>query len=103
VTASAGRVVRMGLERRAYCLRKRAEHETTVYFPSLSARTIVYKGMLTTSQLELFFPDLSDDRFATELALVHSRFSTNTFPSWTLPHPLRAIAHNGQTHPVPGN
>jgi len=103
VTASSGRVVGLGLERRAFCLRKRAEHETTVYFPSLSARTMVYKGMLTTEQLELFFPDLSDQRFATELALVHSRFSTNTFPSWPLAHPYRLIAHNGEINTLKGN
>jgi len=103
VTASAGRVVGLGLERMAFCLRKRAEHEATVYFPSLSARTMVYKGMLTTNQLELFFPDLSDQRFATELALVHSRFSTNTFPSWPLAHPYRLIAHNGEINTLKGN
>jgi len=103
VTASAGRVVGLGLERLAYCLRKRAEHEADVYFPSLSARTMVYKGMLTTGQLEPFFPDLSDRRFATELALVHSRFSTNTFPSWPLAHPYRVIAHNGEINTVKGN
>ena len=102
-TASAGRVVGMGLERLAFCLRKRAEHEATVYFPSLSARTMVYKGMLTTGQLEPFFPDLSDRRFVTELALVHSRFSTNTFPSWPLAHPYRLIAHNGEINTVKGN
>ena len=103
VTASAGRVVGMGLERLAFCLRKRAEHEATVYFPSLSARTMVYKGMLTTGQLEPFFPDLSDRRFVTELALVHSRFSTNTFPSWPLAHPYRLISHNGEINTVKGN
>ena len=89
VAAASGRVVGLGLERLAFCLRKRAEHDAQVYFPSLSARTMVYKGMLTTGQLEPFFPDLSDRRFATELALVHSRFSTNTFPSWPLAHPYR--------------
>ena len=73
-----------------------------VYFPSLSARTLVYKGMLTTDQLEPFFPDLSDERFATALALVHSRFSTNTFPSWPLAHPFRLIAHNGEINTVQG-
>jgi glutamate synthase (NADPH/NADH) large chain len=103
VTASAGRKVGMGLERLAFCLRKRVEREATVYFPSLSARTMVYKGMLTTDQLELFFPDLSDHRFVTELALVHSRFSTNTFPSWPLAHPYRLIAHNGEINTVKGN
>jgi glutamate synthase (NADPH/NADH) large chain len=80
-----------------------AEHEAEVYFPSLSARTVVYKGMLTTGQLEPFFPDLSDERFASELALVHSRFSTNTFPSWPLAQPYRLIAHNGEINTVKGN
>ena len=91
------------LDRRAYCLRKRAEREQDVYFASFSARTLVYKGMLTTGQLEPFFPDLSDERFVTELALVHSRFSTNTFPSWPLSHPYRLIAHNGEINTVKGN
>ncbi|MGL5930027.1 MAG: glutamate synthase large subunit, partial [Dermatophilaceae bacterium] len=93
----------IALDRLAFCLRRRAERETEVYFPSLSARTLVYKGMLTTGQLEPFFPDLSDERFATELALVHSRFSTNTFPSWPLAHPYRLIAHNGEINTVKGN
>ena len=79
----------MALERMAFCVRKRCENELGLYFASLSARTLLYKGMLTTGQLEPFFPDLSDRRFATELALVHSRFSTNTFPSWPLAHPFR--------------
>ena len=87
----------------AYALRKRAEHEAGVYFASLSCRTLVYKGMLTTGQLEPFFPDLSDQRFASALALVHSRFSTNTFPSWPLAHPYRYIAHNGEINTVKGN
>ena len=103
VSASACHEVGLGLERLAFCLRKRAEHEAAVYFPSLSARTMVYKGMLTTDQLEPFFPDLSDHRFVTELALVHSRFSTNTFPSWPLAHPYRLIAHNGEINTVKGN
>ncbi len=103
VAASAGRLVGVGLDRLAFCLRKRAERETEVYFASLSCRTIVYKGMLTTGQLEPFFPDLSDPRFATKLALVHSRFSTNTFPSWPLAHPYRLIAHNGEINTVKGN
>src|SRR5215470_15779032 len=88
------------LDRKAFVLRKRAEREAGVYFPSLSARTIVYKGMLTTGQLEPFFPDLSDRRFATAIALVHSRFSTNTFPSWPLAHPYRFVAHNGEINTV---
>ncbi|MDX3058912.1 glutamate synthase large subunit [Streptomyces sp. NE06-03E] len=91
------------LDRKAFVLRKRAEREAGVYFPSLSARTIVYKGMLTTGQLEPFFPDLSDRRFATAVALVHSRFSTNTFPSWPLAHPYRFVAHNGEINTVKGN
>ncbi|MBY8887374.1 glutamate synthase large subunit [Streptomyces sp. PTM05] len=91
------------LDRPAFALRKRAEREADVYFPSLSARTIVYKGMLTTGQLEPFFPDLSDRRFATAIALVHSRFSTNTFPSWPLAHPYRFVAHNGEINTVQGN
>ena len=91
------------LERMAFCLRKRAEHTLPLYFPSLSAQTLVYKGMLTTGQLEDFFPDLSDERVVSPLALVHSRFSTNTFPSWPLAHPYRFIAHNGEINTVKGN
>ena len=103
VTASAGTIVGLALERMVFALRKRAEHTTEVYFPSLSSRTLVYKGMLTAIQLEPFFPDLSDRRFASQLALVHSRFSTNTFPSWPLAHPYRFIAHNGEINTVKGN
>jgi len=91
------------LERMAFCLRKRLEHSLPLYFPSLSSQTIVYKGMLTTGQLEEFFPDLSDERVESPLALVHSRFSTNTFPSWPLAHPYRFIAHNGEINTVKGN
>ena len=91
------------LDRLAFCLRKRAEHGWKVYFPSLSSQTIVYKGMLTTGQLEEFFPDLSDERVVSPMALVHSRFSTNTFPSWPLAHPYRFIAHNGEINTVKGN
>lgn len=93
----------LALERMAFAFRKRVEHEFTIYFPSLSSRTIVYKGMLTTGQLEDFFPDLSDPRTMSPLALVHSRFSTNTFPSWPLAHPYRFIAHNGEINTVRGN
>ncbi|HXR69743.1 glutamate synthase central domain-containing protein, partial [Actinocrinis sp.] len=91
------------LDRLAFMLRKRVEHETDVYFPSLSARTLVYKGMLTTGQLEPFFPDLSDRRLASAIALIHSRFSTNTFPAWPLAHPYRFVAHNGEINTVQGN
>ena len=91
------------LDRLAFCFRKRVEHSLEVYFPSLSSQTIVYKGMLTTGQLEEFFPELSDERVVSPLALVHSRFSTNTFPSWPLAHPYRFIAHNGEINTVKGN
>src|ERR1700710_1111569 len=91
------------LERRAFCLRKRAERELGIYFTSLSGRTLVYKGMLTTTQLSEYFPDLEDPRFESAIALVHSRFSTNTFPSWPLAHPYRYVAHNGEINTVRGN
>jgi glutamate synthase (NADPH) large chain len=106
----------MDLERRAYVVRKRAEHELgtkgpgqdgpgreTVYFPSLSGQTFVYKGMLTTPQLKAFYLDLQDARLTSALGIVHSRFSTNTFPSWPLAHPFRRIAHNGEINTVTGN
>tara|TARA_Y100001935_G_scaffold228703_1_gene207807 strand:+ start:11762 stop:16228 length:4467 start_codon:yes stop_codon:yes gene_type:complete len=95
----------LDLERAAFILRKRIEHEIqpTVYFPSLSCRTFVYKGMLTCDQLPEFFPDLTDERLESALALVHSRFSTNTFPSWPLAHPYRLVAHNGEINTVMGN
>jgi glutamate synthase (NADPH/NADH) large chain len=93
----------MALERRAFCARKRIEREVGIYLPSLSCRTTVYKGMLTTDQLPAFFPDLTDERFASAIALVHSRFSTNTFPSWPLAHPYRYVAHNGEINTVMGN
>ena len=91
------------LDRQVFRLRKRAEREYGAYFPSLSSRTLVYKGMVTTLQLEPFYPDLSDERFASKLALVHSRYSTNTFPSWPLAQPFRMIAHNGEINTVQGN
>jgi glutamate synthase (NADPH) large chain len=101
-------VTGVALDGRAYALRKIAERQAAaagdeLYFPSLSARTLVYKGMLTTAQLASFFPDLSDERFATAIALVHSRFSTNTFPSWPLAQPFRLIAHNGEINTIGGN
>src|SRR5439155_15197809 len=95
------------LDRRLFVVRKRCEHEITgdlaVYFPSLASRTLVYKGMLTTPQLIDFYPDLHDERIESALALVHSRFSTNTFPSWPLAHPYRFIAHNGEINTLAGN
>ncbi|MHA3018745.1 glutamate synthase large subunit [Mycobacterium sp. BMJ-28] len=106
----------MDLERRAFVIRKRAEHELgtkgpgqdgpgreTVYFPSLSGQTLVYKGMLTTPQLRAFYLDLQDERLTSALGIVHSRFSTNTFPSWPLAHPFRRVAHNGEINTVTGN
>ncbi|MEV0680517.1 glutamate synthase large subunit [Actinosynnema sp. NPDC050436] len=110
VTAAGGTapVAGVHLDRITFALRKRVEHETAAaqvgtYFPSLSARTLVYKGMLTTGQLPAFFPDLRDERLASAIALVHSRFSTNTFPSWPLAHPFRYVAHNGEINTVRGN
>ena len=98
-----GSVGGIELERQVFRLRKRAEQQVNAYFPSLSSRTLVYKGMVTTLQLEPFYPDLSDERFASKLALVHSRYSTNTFPSWPLAQPFRMIAHNGEINTVQGN
>ncbi len=111
------------LDRRAYICRRRIRHELDanedptsgemlgsmslahegVYFPSLSARTFVYKGMLVVPQLTEFYPDLLDERLRSGLAMVHSRFSTNTFPSWPLAHPYRMIVHNGEINTVQGN
>jgi glutamate synthase (NADPH/NADH) large chain len=95
------------LDRKLFVLRKRIEHELPedmrAYFASLSSRTLVYKGMLTTPQLREFFVELSDPRIESCLALVHSRFSTNTFPSWPLAHPYRYIAHNGEINTLQGN
>ncbi|OXN01584.1 glutamate synthase [Bifidobacterium vansinderenii] len=91
------------LERKAFRVRKRVEHEVGVYFASLSARTITYKGMLTTMQLKSFFLDLSDPSMKTVVAIVHSRFSTNTFPSWPLAQPFRLLAHNGEINTIQGN
>ena len=98
-----GSLAGLDLERAAFAVRRRVEHGTETYFPSLSTRTMVYKGMLTTAQLGAFYPDLRDERFETELAIVHSRFSTNTFPSWPLAQPFRMLAHNGEINTVVGN
>ncbi|HEX8488246.1 MAG TPA: glutamate synthase large subunit, partial [Propionibacteriaceae bacterium] len=103
VSAKGSPVMGLALERLAYCLRRRAQHETGVFFSSLSCRTLVYKGMLTTQQLELVFPELHDERVQSALVVVHSRFSTNTFPAWELAHPYRMIAHNGEINTVKGN
>ncbi|HEX3589623.1 MAG TPA: glutamate synthase central domain-containing protein, partial [Pseudonocardiaceae bacterium] len=109
IADSAGRrPAGIDLDRLTFCLRKRVERDTGVagcgaYFPSLSARTLVYKGMLTAGQLPAFFTDLADERLLTAIAVVHSRFSTNTFPSWPLAHPYRFVAHNGEINTIRGN
>jgi glutamate synthase (NADPH) large chain len=92
-------------ERTLWLVRRRLEltHSDDVYFSSLSARTLVLKGMLAAPFLEAFYPDLRDRRMVTSLAVVHSRFSTNTFPSWALAHPYRMMAHNGEINTLTGN
>jgi glutamate synthase (NADPH/NADH) large chain len=99
-------------ERKLYVIRKRVEHEADAlnlleghafYLPSLSSQTFIYKGMLIADQIEGTFPDLSDPDVESALALVHQRFSTNTFPSWPLAHPYRYVAHNGEINTLRGN
>src|ERR1700712_5051917 len=107
-TGTGSRPYGLDLDRLVYAVRKRIEPETPaagvdVYFPSLSSRTLVYKGMLTTRQLPDFFSDIRDQRVESAIAIVHSRFSTNTFPAWSLAHPFRFIAHNGEINTVRGN
>ena len=100
------------LERKLYVIRKRTEHEIRAsdirdkdffYVPSLSCRTIVYKGLLLAPQIQKFFKDLADPECVSALAMVHQRFSTNTFPTWPLAHPFRYICHNGEINTVRGN
>jgi len=99
-------------ERTLYVIRKRIEHEVAsfddadrkfTYLPSLSSNTFIYKGMLSADQIEAMYPDLADPDVESALALVHQRFSTNTFPSWPLAHPYRYIAHNGEINTLRGN
>jgi glutamate synthase (NADPH/NADH) large chain len=99
-------------ERKLFVIRKTAEHAVrslpnsqgrSFYIPSLSSRTLVYKGMLLADQVGKYYPDLKDDSVVTALALVHQRFSTNTFPTWNLAHPFRMIAHNGEINTLRGN
>ena len=93
-------------ERILYKVRKRIENRITdedFYLCSLSSKNIIYKGMLTSGQLRRYFPDLSNDYFTSGLALVHSRFSTNTFPKWKLAQPFRLLAHNGEINTIRGN
>ncbi|HVW17407.1 MAG TPA: glutamate synthase large subunit [Solirubrobacteraceae bacterium] len=96
---------RAAFERKLYVIRRVVELGAgpDFYAPSFSSRTVVYKGMLISYQLKGFYPDLADERFASGMALVHSRFSTNTFPSWELAHPYRVIAHNGEINTLMGN
>ncbi len=100
------------LERKLYVIRKRASHKIQrlnlkhgkeYFVPSMSSRTVVYKGLLLADQVGRYYPDLRDPRAVTAIALVHQRFSTNTFPSWELAHPYRLIAHNGEINTVKGN
>lgn len=96
------------LKRRIFVLRKRATHELTqpgrrFYICSLSLKTIVYKGLFTSDQLWDYYLDLKNPKFDSYLALVHTRFSTNTFPSWERAHPLRVLAHNGEINTLRGN
>ncbi len=93
------------LERRLYVIRQVVEHAGLdgVSIASFSSRTVVYKGMLSAPQLPRYYPDLRDERLTSALALVHSRFSTNTFPSWELAHPYRMLAHNGEINTLRGN
>ncbi|MCQ2197180.1 MAG: glutamate synthase subunit alpha, partial [Bacteroidaceae bacterium] len=94
-------IVRKKIERRVASLSQGAESD--FYICSLSSKSIIYKGMLTSGQLRRFFPDLSNNYFTSGLALVHSRFSTNTFPKWKLAQPFRFLAHNGEINTVRGN
>ncbi len=102
----------MAFERKLYVIRRRAENAirysemkegSSFYISSLSHKTIIYKGMLMSEQVELFFPELKDPAMESALALVHSRFSTNTFPSWERAHPYRYLAHNGEINTLRGN
>jgi len=105
VVAAAPGLDQDAFERKLYVIRRVAERAAgpDLAFPSFSSRTIVYKGMLMAPQLLGAYPDLADERVESALALVHSRFSTNTFPSWELAHPYRMIAHNGEINTLRGN
>ena len=92
------------LERKIFVIRRRLERELLdVYFPSFSTKTVVYKGLMLATQIEAFYKDLADEMFASPLALVHQRYSTNTFPTWRLAHPFRYLAHNGEINTLRGN
>ena len=100
---SAGPEAGDDLERALFCARKIIEHEVDVYASSCSSRVLIYKGMLTAPQLRRYFADLDDERLTSAIAVVHSRFSTNTLPRWDLAQPFRYIAHNGEINTVRGN
>ena len=104
-TSRTSRALREGnFERNLYVIRRQIEKATkSTYVCSCSSRTIVYKGLLLATQIEKFYPDLSDPDFVSPFAIVHQRYSTNTFPSWELAHPFRAIAHNGEINAIKGN
>ena len=112
VGRGAGVTVTDALERKLYIIRKASGHAIQAlklahgkefYVPSMSARTVVYKGMLLAAQVGAYYKDLQDRRVVSALALVHQRFSTNTFPTWDLAHPFRLIAHNGEINTLRGN
>lgn len=105
-------IVTDALERKLYIIRKSAGHAIQAlnlmhgqecFVPSMSARTIVYKGLLLANQVEIYYKDLQDHRCISALALIHQRFSTNTFPEWSLAHPYHLIAHNGEINTIKGN
>src|ERR1700757_2542915 len=105
-------IVQDALERKLYVIRKTAsaaiqnlklKHSKEYYVPSMSSRTVIYKGLLLADQVGVYFQDLKDPRCVSALALVHQRFSTNTFPEWPLAHPYRYVAHNGEINTVKGN
>ncbi len=105
-------IVQDALERKLYVIRKTAsahiqalqlKHSKEYYVPSMSSRTVVYKGLLLADQVGVYYPDLQDPRCVSALGLVHQRFSTNTFPEWPLAHPYRYVAHNGEINTVKGN
>src|SRR5215831_10179797 len=112
ITRASGISDAQAFERKLYVIRKQVEHAVrnsdiadrgSFYLPSLSANTLIYKGMLSADQIETMFPDIVDPLVESALALVHQRFSTNTFPSWPLAHPYRYIAHNGEINTLRGN
>ena len=110
--AAAGQEAQQAFERKLFVIRKQIEHHIrdahleggeAFYFTSFSSRTLVYKGMLLAGQVGEYYKDLNDERMVSALALVHQRFSTNTFPTWDLAHPFRMIAHNGEINTLRGN